>query len=325
MALEIATDIFDPLTATNQNDSIFRLAGSETLSEKAGFNRLLGGDDDDTLNGEEGNDFLFGELGNDKLLGNGGNDILFGGAGNDRLLGGNGNDTLNGEEGKDFLFGELGDDRLDGGANNDSLYGGAGNDTLFGDNPFDDNQLQGNDNLYGRDGNDSLSGFGGNDGLYGGNDNDKLFGNSGNDVLFGGAGNDFLNGAGAIDRSSIDVGSVQIDTLTGGAGEDTFTLQDVSPSGFGVGPLYLGDGNNDYALITDFNQSEDVIQLASTDGNPPIGDAVEYSLGASPSGLPEGTAIFADNLGTKPDLIAILQGVSPDSVSLSEPYFQFVA
>ena len=165
-------------------------------------------------------------------------------------------------------------------------------------------------------------GLGGNDRLYGGAGNDKLFGNLGNDVLVGGAGNDFLNGAGSI-SGSVDVGSVQIDTLTGGAGEDIFTLEDTTPSGFGVGPLYLGDGNKDYALITDFNTSEDVIQLASTDGNPPIGDAVKYSLGASPSGLPEGTAIFADNLGTKPDLIAILQGVSPDSVSLSEPYFQF--
>jgi hypothetical protein len=49
-----------------------------------------------------------------------------------------------------------------------------------------------------------------------------------------------------------------------------------------------------------------------------------YSLGASPQGLPGGTAIFANNLGTQPDLVAILQGVDPGSVSLSEPYFKFV-
>lgn len=41
---------------------------------------------------------------------------------------------------------------------------------------------------------------------------------------------------------------------------------------------------------------------------------IMYSLGTSPKGLLQGTALYADNLGAKPDLIAILQGVSPDTL-----------
>ncbi len=52
--------------------------------------------------------------------------------------------------------------------------------------------------------------------------------------------------------------------------------------------------------------------------------AINYSLGVSPSGLPEGTGLFAEFANkpdAQPELIAILQGVSPNFVSLIEPYF----
>ena len=91
-----------------------------------------------------------------------------------------------------------------------------------------------------------------------------------------------------------------------------------------MAPIYVGSGNSDYTVITDFNLRDDVIILVPRDGEVPFGNLVEYMLGASPNGLPTGTAIFADNVGTKPDLIAILQNVSPNSISLAQPYFQFV-
>ena len=50
---------------------------------------------------------------------------------------------------------------------------------------------------------------------------------------------------------------------------------------------------------------------------------VEYSLGASLSGSLEGTGIFVTNSSAEPSLIALLQGVSPESLSLSESYFTF--
>ncbi len=119
--------------------------------------------------------------------------------------------------------------------------------------------------------------------------------------------------------------------MIGGAGKDTFQLWSSngafgSPSApSGIGASYRFNGNVDYALIADFNKSEDTIELKTQDGYTiNSGVTVEYSLGASPSGLPQGTGIYVNNLGAKPDLIAVLQGVDPSSLSLSEPYFKFV-
>jgi len=67
---------------------------------------VIGGSDNDTLNGRYG-----------------GPNALYGKDGNDTLLGGDG------AEEADRLYGENGDDRLYGGAGNDYLDGGAGNDT----------------------------------------------------------------------------------------------------------------------------------------------------------------------------------------------------
>jgi Ca2+-binding RTX toxin-like protein len=205
------------------------------------------------------------------------------------------------------LSGDLGNDRLSGGNGSDNLFGGPGDDSLFGE--------AGNDGLDGDDGNDRL---------FGGDGSDFFRGDFGNDILDGGAGNDLLNGADqTFGNATVSRGRGEIDVLTGGVGGDTFILQS-GTEGFEFGPSYLGNGNSDYALISDFNKNEDVIRLAQNDvspGSPPV--SVEYSLGASPSDLPEGTAIFVNNLGAKPDLIAILQGVSPNSLNLTEPYFNF--
>ncbi len=146
----------------------------------------------------------------------------------------------------------------------------------------------------------------------------------------GGNGNDVINGVSPVNEIGVSSGRNEIDVLTGGAGEDRFIFLSGGGDGrnnIGFGPPYRFVGNSDYALITDFNSSQDVIVLASdfSDRASAQGGTVEYSLGASPDGLPTGTALFANNLGEKPDLIAILEGVSSNSVSLSEPYFQFEA
>lgn len=182
-----------------------------------------------------------------------------------------------------------------------------------------------------------MSGGRGNDELYGGEGNDNLFEDFGNDILFGGGGDDTLQGSALLARptkeenSSISnlTGETEIDILTGEAGKDTFVLQATALSGFvDLAPLYVNNGNNDYAVITDFNKSDDVIQLARNSGyptgNPPTTKLLEYSLGESPSGLVEGTGIFVQNLGAQPDLVAILPGIYPDDLSLSEGYFQII-
>ncbi|MFZ5659601.1 MAG: putative Ig domain-containing protein [Pseudomonadota bacterium] len=66
------------------------------------------------------------------------------------------------------------------------LYGSPGDDTLAG--------TEKNGTLYGREGNDALAGDAGADNLYGESGNDMLEGGAGDDRLYGGAGDDLLHG-----------------------------------------------------------------------------------------------------------------------------------
>lgn len=209
-----------------------------------------------------------------------------------------------------IVFGRDGDDLLAGGRSNDILFGEAGNDFLTGGG----------------------FGAGGDDILLGGTGNDTLFGSFGNDVLDGGNGNDRLSGAGGgifnNPSSSVSRGAGEIDVLTGGAGRDTFVLWSSNGGGApgtgGRGTSYSYEGNDDYALIADFNLRRDVIELEDSEFGGRSVAVVEYSLGASPEGLPEGTGLFVDNLGAQPDLIAIFPGFAPESLSLEAGYFRFV-
>lgn len=293
MTFIIGASNADNFNGTDSNDIILSFAGNDVLRGGAGNDLLFGNLDHDRLYGEDGKDWLFGGLGTDLLRGGNDDDFLAGGSGVDQLDGDDGNDRLNGGSGNDRLFGDLGDDVLYGGDGDDSLNGGG----------FDDVEFTGDDRLYGGNGNDNLVGAFGNDHLNGGN---------GDDILNGAGGNGMFGG-----RS---LGANEIDTLTGGARADTFVLFG-AVAHFGNSCDYDFNGENDYALITDFDKSLDVIQLIDKQGGKIL---LQYSIGASPSGLPAGAAIFyefADILGTTPELIAILQNVTPDSLSISAPYF----
>jgi Ca2+-binding RTX toxin-like protein len=130
----------------------------------------------------------------------------------------------------------------------------------------------GNDIAYGWDGNDTIDGWTGNDTLYGEAGNDYLLGYDGNDTLSGGTGTDTLNGEWGNDilnGGGYSYDSFEYDTLTGGAGADTFVLGDY------FGAQYEGSG---YATITDFNWAEgDKIQV--------YGNVEDYSLSAYGSGV----------------------------------------
>ncbi|MCC3591910.1 hypothetical protein [Microcoleus sp. PH2017_28_MFU_U_A] len=181
-------------------------------------------------------------------------------------------------------------------ANNDNLAGGGANDNISGG--------LGNDKITGGDGNDALFGDSGNDILNGGRGNDSVFGGTGNERLFGDNGDDVLTGADAAAGR----GFGEIDRLTGGAGRDRFVL------GATQGAFYSDNnistsGLSDFAVITDFNALEDTIQLS--------GPKSRYSLGASPTGLAVGTAIFLNE--SRAELIAIVQGST--NLNLSANYF----
>ena len=111
----------------------------------------------------------------------------------------------------------------------------AGDDTVTGG--------AARDIVRGGSGADTISGGGGGDVLRGGSGNDNISGDAGNDVLLGDADNDIIDGGEGDDHIA---GGTGDDTLTGGAGSDTF--------------LFRGNSGND--TITDFDVSEDTIDLS---------------------------------------------------------------
>ncbi|NEO31202.1 MAG: hypothetical protein F6K36_12360 [Symploca sp. SIO3C6] len=265
------------LQGSNKNDSFNQGAGNDILSGRNGRDRLKGGD---------GNDSLDGGSDNDSLWGGKGSDFLEGGFGDDRLDGGAGKDTLNGGYHNDTLKGGKGNDRLNGGAGNDRLTGNRGHDTLWGGNH--------SDYLGGGAGNDYLEGNTGNDTLVGGSGNDTLVGGQGNDQVVGDVGNDIL------------IGSMGRDFFRGGSGKDKFVLGDNKDI------FYKANGNQDYAIVSDFQHSQDVIALKSKASN--------YHLSTTSKNGISGTGIYT----TKDELIAIVQNIEPQDLNLNANYFNYI-
>jgi len=165
-----------------------------------------------------------------------------------------------------------------------SLATGAGNDVIGGS--------EGGDTLSGEEGNDIIAGLGGSDELRGGKGNDTL---TGGGVSF------------TEDRLYVTVDTTGIDTLTGGGADDLFVIGGESLATSGEVIVHYDEaGNNDYGLITDFDNTQDEIKLG--------GSIDDYRLGSSPMDLPEGTALYQEN-----ELIAIIQDST--DLSLSGDYF----
>lgn len=197
--------------------------------------------------------------------------------------------------------GGSGYDVLEGTSENDLLHGYGYNDVLYG--------YDGDDLLYG----DSLS-----DPVGG---NDYLFGGRGSDIIYGGAGDDYIDGASdsVIANYYGARGVGDWDTLTGGAGHDTFVLGDE------YGSYYL---NNDVslgaALITDFDIGRDIIRLAGLQEYYTFETtSVNVITGQSDTG----TAISLKpeySLTGRSDLIAYVQGVPSSYLEPSSGQFEFV-
>ena len=181
-------------------------------------------------------------------------------------------------------------DRLDARGGDNLVFGNQGNDTLSGN--------QGNDTLFGNQGDDLLRGGQDADLILGGNGDDQLFGDLGRDSLSGDLGNDTLTGAG-LDSLR---GAGEIDTLTGGAGSDLFVLGS-SSGAFYSNTNNLNPGLGDYAVITDFNPTDDRLQLAT---------GATYVLGTTTVDA-NALGLFIDNDGTAglsggDELIGVLRG-----------------
>ena len=152
---------------------------------------LTGSNDSDQISGLDGNDTIYGLGGDDVLQGGLGDDVIFGGDGFDILIGGQGNDVLDGGTGADYMAGEGGDDTY--------YVDNVGDNVIEGKN-------QGTDTVV-----SSIS--------Y------TLGLNVENLTLASGAG--ALSATGNA-LNNVITGNESADTLTGGAGDDTYYVNNSS-------------------------------------------------------------------------------------------------
>jgi Ca2+-binding RTX toxin-like protein len=128
--------------------------------------------------------------------------------------------------------------------------------------------------------------------LIGNTANNSLSGAKGNDSVFGNNGDDTLLGALATSTE----GRGEIDTLTGGTGNDIFILGTTAGCLYDDGNTKLA-GTTDYAFITDFG-SGDKLQLRGT-------AYTNYYLSS--------LNLYRE-LGAIDELIAVFQGTAPSAL-----------
>ncbi|MBD3881876.1 hypothetical protein IFO70_08930 [Phormidium tenue FACHB-886] len=266
---------------------------------------IYGNDQDNVLQYDNTYE-VYGKGGSDSL----GGGIMYGGKGDDYFTIDNVADQVieYAGEGTDWAFSWIDSYTLPDHVENLTLETGSSAITGKG------NAL--NNKIFGNELNNTLKGKDGHDDLYG---------KGGNDILLGGNGNDRLIGFGYDGKN-------EIDTLVGEGGQDKFQLWYQSANdkkaAYDDGKLftnsngnwYPSPGHTDYALIQQFNKSEDKIELA--------GSASDYVLGSSPIVGASGTAIYLKTprlLGnhTK-ELIGVIENTASGSLHLNDSCFTYV-
>ena len=158
----------DRVIGGNDNDTVWGGAGNDIIDSNGGDDVALGGDGNDIIKDFDGADVLKGGPGNDAIDSGPGDDITLGGDGSDFLNGGaNDNETFAGP-GNDFIIAGLGADAVFGDSGDDWIEGGSGQDLLQGDHgaPFFDDPAQtapGNDIFVGQVGENDYDAEGGDD------------------------------------------------------------------------------------------------------------------------------------------------------------------
>ena len=177
----VAGDGNDTISALEGHDTVCGGAGGDTITTGTGDDFVLAGPGADVARGEAGIDTLVGNAGGgdnddvgDRLIGGPDNDTLDGWVGDDVLTGGPDDDVLLGAAGSDqasylpsatgvvvdLAAGIAGGEGADSLAGIERVLGSKLRDTLLGDGSAND--------LRGADGRDTVAGMGGNDNLIGG-------------------------------------------------------------------------------------------------------------------------------------------------------------
>lgn len=252
-------------TAPNTAPKIVTIKNFDNINVRFGKNKFTGNNRNNIINGGFSDNIIVGSKGNDTLTSGGGNNTLdysnLGRVVTVSLVTKNVNFTVD-KSG-------FGTDKISGfskiiGANNkkntiDLSSAAYGNnlDVNLAKNSM--NIITPSDGVYGTftakyEVVNFVNVIGGkyNDNIVGSNKKSTLTGGGGNDKITGGNQNDIITGT---DSTSKGVG--EVDTLTGGGGKDKFVLGDKN------GVYYVGNGANDYALITDFNLFQDSISIGS--------------------------------------------------------------
>ena len=255
------SDAFDTIDVSFSGDEegVVDIRGQTvTFSE---IENIVGTQGDDTIDAT-------GDTGGMGLAGEGGDDSLTGGTGDDTLDGGSGNDTL------------------DGAAGGDTLIGGTGDDTIQLNDTFGDDTIDGGADVGDGD-TDVLDGSGLTEDvtvdltapetgtITNGTDTatfteiEEIFTGSGDDTIIGGTGDDTVDTGAGDDVVTFGEG----DDISGGAGDDTFTLTDtdrptddtITIDG-GSGDETPGVGGGDILRLGTLGNLQEVLANAVDDG-----------------------------------------------------------
>jgi Ca2+-binding RTX toxin-like protein len=254
----IGTSFADKMTGSDLTDIFAGGGGADSLYGGAGQDELYGGEGNDSLSGGSGSDFLVGGQGNDTLNGGSGFDMSDysdeGGGGItadlltnkvidtygdtdtlisiERIRGTDYADKMSGNNSVNMFEGGGGDDYIDGLGGNDILRGGFGNDTILGGSGADSlTGGRGSDMMDGGTGSTDVADYREDAGWHGVSvdlamgtaedswgDVDKLVG------IERVHGTDFADWFMGDKNANLMNGMGGDDTMTGGAGNDTFVF-----------------------------------------------------------------------------------------------------